>query len=64
MVRVEHPTHILTFGNLNDDSSPDAHKAPSPKRTVEKHTPPPPSMPGVFLLFSFALFLHALIAVL
>jgi hypothetical protein len=64
VVRVGRPARVLALDNLGDDSSPDVHKAPSPERTAEKFVSPPPSMAGEFLLFSFTLFLHALIAVL
>jgi hypothetical protein len=35
---------MVAFNNLGDDLSPDARKTPSPKRTREKHPPPPPHL--------------------
>jgi hypothetical protein len=47
---------VLTFNNLSDDSSPDVCKTPSPKRMIEKHVSPLPSVSGEFLHFSFTIF--------
>jgi hypothetical protein len=47
---------VSAFDNLDDDSSPDVRKAPSPGKTIEKRVSPPPSVSGEFLRFSFTIF--------
>jgi hypothetical protein len=37
---------VVTFDNLGDDSSPDAHRTSSPKTTMEKSVASLQSMPG------------------
>jgi hypothetical protein len=44
---------VRAFDNLDDDSSPDVHEAPSSGMTMEKPTSPPPSVSSEFLLFNF-----------
>jgi hypothetical protein len=61
MTHVGRVARVPAFDNLGDDSSPDVHKTPSPKRNMEKRMCPLPSTSGEFLLFKFHLFPHALI---
>jgi hypothetical protein len=42
---------VLAFDNLIDDSLPDAHRTPSPVRTIERRGSPPLSMSGEFFVF-------------
>jgi hypothetical protein len=47
---------VSAFDNLDDDSSSDVRKTPSPGKMIEKHVSPPPSVSGEFLRFSFTIF--------
>jgi hypothetical protein len=49
-------TRVLAFDNLEDDSSPDVCKTPSPGKTIEKCVSAPPLVSGEFLCFSFMIF--------
>jgi hypothetical protein len=64
MTRVELTAQVPAFDNLNDDSSPDVQETPSPKKDGGKRASSPPSTPGEFLCFSFALSSQALMIVL
>jgi hypothetical protein len=55
-VAATYVAQVSVFDNLGDDSSPNVHKTPSPKRTGEKCASSPPSVSGEFLRFSFVLF--------
>jgi hypothetical protein len=49
MTHGERVARAPAIENLGDDSSPDVHKTPSPKRVGGKRASPPPSSPGEFL---------------
>jgi hypothetical protein len=54
---VTHTAQVPAFNNLDDDSSLDVCKTPSPGKMIEKHMSPPPSVSGEFLCFSFMIFI-------
>jgi hypothetical protein len=54
-VAVTHIARVPTFDNLGDDSSPDVHGTPAPKRTEEKHAFSPSPASDGFLHLSFIL---------
>jgi hypothetical protein len=60
LTHVECPTRVPTFDNLGDNSLLDVRETTSPKRVGGKRASPPPSAPGEFLCFSFALSPRAL----
>jgi hypothetical protein len=51
-----HTARVPAFDNLDDDSTLDVHKTPSPERMTEKRVSPPPSASREFLRFSFTIF--------
>jgi hypothetical protein len=55
-VATSRAARVPTIDNLDDDSSPEVCKTPSPKQTIEEHTSPPPLVSSKFLCFSFTLF--------
>jgi hypothetical protein len=51
-----HIAQVPAFDNLDDDSTLDVHKTPSPERMTEKRVSPQPSASREFLRFSFTIF--------
>jgi hypothetical protein len=64
MTHVRCTAQVPTFNNIGNDSSPDVCESPSPKKTGEKCSFPPPQASGKFLRFSFALLPRALMTIL
>jgi hypothetical protein len=54
-VATSRAARVPTFDNLDDDSSPEVCKTPSPKQTIQEHTSLPPLVSSKFLRFSFTL---------
>jgi hypothetical protein len=63
-VTVTHIARVPAFNNLSDDTSPNDHGTPPPKRTKEKHAFLLPPVSGEFLHLSFILLRQALMATL
>jgi hypothetical protein len=53
---VTHTARVPAFNDLDDDSSPDVHEAPSPGKTMDKLVSPLPSVSAEYLHLSFTIF--------